>query len=203
MAMEEFTIVVNWLGKQIGKYEVKALLGKGGMGEVYKAYHPALERDVAIKLIHTHLASESGAVDRFRREAKVIAALRHSGIVQIFDFDVEGHAFYMVMEYVPGENLKQQLTALHARGERMPLDQALSLFRAITEAVAYAHGQGVVHRDLKPANVLLTTAGHPILADFGLSKIISCEHLTAVGCNQWSAGLYAQRTYRTHLEPGL
>ncbi len=75
--------MTNWTGKRIGKYEVKELLGKGGMGEVYKAFHPALDREVAIKLIHTHLTSESDAVDRFRREPKVVAALRHPGIVQV------------------------------------------------------------------------------------------------------------------------
>ena len=80
----------NWIGKQIGKYEVTELLGRGGMGEVYKAYHPALERDVALKLIHTHLTNESDTIDRFRREAKVVAGLRHPGIVQVFDFDVAG-----------------------------------------------------------------------------------------------------------------
>ena len=173
--------MANWTGKQIGKYEIKELLGRGGMGAVYQAYHPALERDVAIKLIHTHLAGEPDAVERFRREARVVAALRHPGIIQIFDFDVEGDAFYMVMEYVPGESLKERLVSLHGQSKKTPLAEAISLFRSIIEAVAYAHNQGVVHRDLKPANVLLTAAGQPVLADFGLSRLISSEQLTAAG----------------------
>ncbi len=173
--------MTDWIGQQIGKYEIKELLGRGGMGEVYKAFQPALERAVAIKLIHTHLAGEPGAVDRFRREAKVVAALRHPGIVQVYDFDVEGDAFYMVMEFISGESLKERLATLHAREERLPLDEALRLFQLITQAVAYAHSQGVVHRDLKPANVLLTAAGEPVLVDFGLSKILSGEQLTAQG----------------------
>ncbi len=98
--------MTGWMGKQIGKYEVKELLGRGGMGEVYKAFQPALERDVAIKLIHTHLVGEPGAIDRFRREAKAIAALRHPGIVQVYDFDVEDEALYMVMEFIPGQTLQ-------------------------------------------------------------------------------------------------
>jgi tRNA A-37 threonylcarbamoyl transferase component Bud32 len=149
------------------------------MGEVYKAFHPTLERDVAIKLIRTQQAYEPNTIDRFRREAKVVAALRHPGIVQVHDFDVEGNTFFMVMEYIPGESLHQRLALFHARDERMPVDEALRLFRLMTEAVAYAHGQGVIHRDLKPANVLLTSEDKPILVDFGLSKMLSGEELAA------------------------
>lgn len=179
MAMEEQTPVSNWIGRQIGKYEIKELLGRGGMGAVYKAYQPALERDVAIKLIHTHLTGEPRAVERFRREARVVAVLRHPGIVQVHDFDVEADTFYMVMEFVPGESLKERLVRLHAQSKKMPLAEAISLFRSIIKAVAYAHNQGVVHRDLKPANVLLTATGQPVLADFGLSRLISIEHPSA------------------------
>ena len=150
------------------------------MGEIYKAAHPKLERDVAIKLIHTFKASDPNVVERFQREAKVVAALRHPGIIQVHDFDVEGDAFYMVMEFVPGESLAQRLDRLDDQGQRMPLPEALRMFRMITEAVAYAHGQGVIHCDLKPGNVLLTRDDQPVLADFGISKIISGEQrLTA------------------------
>ena len=150
------------------------------MGEIYKAAHPKLERDVAIKLIHTFKASDPNVVERFQREAKVVAALRHPGIIQVHDFDVEGDAFYMVMEFVPGESLAQRLDRLDEQGQRMPLAEALRMFRMITEAVAYAHGQGVIHCDLKPGNVLLTRDDQPVLADFGISKIISGEQrLTA------------------------
>jgi serine/threonine protein kinase len=90
------------IGKQIGKYEIQELLGKGGMGKVYKASHPTLERDVAIKLIHLDYATDPSMVGRFRREAKVVAALRHPGIIQVYDFDIDEDMLYMVMEYVPG-----------------------------------------------------------------------------------------------------
>ncbi len=123
---------------RIGKYEIKGLLGKGGMGEVYRAYQPSLERDVAIKLIHTHLTNDPDQIDRFRREARVVAALRHPGIVQIHDFNVEGDAFYMVMEFIPGDSLQHRLAAFHAQGERMPLDEALRLFRLMIGAVAFS-----------------------------------------------------------------
>ncbi len=167
--------------KQFGKYQVKELLGRGAMAEVYRAFQPNLEREVAIKVIHTHLAKTPQFVERFRTEAKIIAALRHPGIVQVFDFDIEDDLFYMVMEYVPGESLKDYLAARRAAGQQILLSKALALFRAMVEAVAYAHQKGVVHRDLKPANVLLTADEQPILADFGLSRLIGADRLTDPG----------------------
>jgi serine/threonine protein kinase len=167
--------MTDWLNKQLGKYQVKELLGRGAMAEIYKAFQPTLERDVAIKVIHPQLADDPSFVDRFHHEAKVVAALRHPAIVQIYDFDTVDDTFYIVMEYVEGESLKEHLMAIHEQGERMPLDKALRLFRLVVEAVVYAHKQGVVHRDLKPSNVLLTAEGLPVLTDFGLSKIIRGE----------------------------
>ncbi|MCB0213352.1 MAG: protein kinase, partial [Anaerolineae bacterium] len=171
----------DWIGKHVGKYKIIELLGHGGMGAVFKAYHPALERDVAIKVIHTHLAADPRFVERFRREAKVVAVLRHPNIVHIFDFDVEDDAFYMVLEFVPGQSLKQRLHTLQQQDTLLPLAEALDLFRTITEAVAYAHDQGIVHRDLKPDNILLNASGQPILADFGISKIIADAPELATG----------------------
>ncbi|MFC1976143.1 AAA-like domain-containing protein [Chloroflexota bacterium] len=166
------------IGKWIGKYKIQALLGKGGMGEVYKASHPTLERDVAIKLIHLDHASRPTVADRFRREAKVVAALRHPGIIQVYDFDIDADMLYMVMEYVPGESFAQRLAGIHAQGGQLVLEEALRLFRLIIQAVAHAHQQGVIHCDLKPGNVLLTTQGQPVLTDFGIAKFISGERLT-------------------------
>ncbi|MBN1993602.1 MAG: protein kinase [Anaerolineae bacterium] len=174
-------MMIDWRGKQIGKYEVKDLLGQGGMGQVYQAYHPALERDVAIKTIYPHLARDPDFVTRFQREAKLVAALRHPGIVQVHDFDVADSTFYMVMEFVQGETLEKRLATCQAQGEQIPLPEALRLFQLITQAVAHAHSQKILHRDLKPANVLLTPQGQPILADFGLSKIIGAERLADTG----------------------
>jgi serine/threonine protein kinase len=169
------------IGKTIGKYQIQELLGRGGMGSIYRASHPTLDRDVAIKLIHLDKATDPHMAERFRREARVVAALRHAGIVQIYDFDIEADMLYMVMEYVPGESLAQRLDGIQAQGGRLPLDEALRLFKAIAEAAAYAHRQGVVHCDLKPGNVLLSTTGLPILTDFGISKFISGQRLTVTG----------------------
>ncbi len=171
--------MTDWIGKQLGKYKIIELLGQGGMAEVYKAYHPTLERHVAIKLIHAHLLNTAEATDRFRREAKVVAALRHHNIVQVHDFDVAENNFYMVMEYVPGVTLYDHLQKHHRYGRRLPLPEALTLFQTITAAVAHAHAQNIIHRDIKPANVLLTPEREPILTDFGLSKLVSDESLDA------------------------
>ncbi|MEZ4512949.1 MAG: protein kinase [Chloroflexota bacterium] len=167
----------RWSGQQIGKYEVKELLGRGGTGEVYKAWHPALARDVAIKTIHT-FSDEPKAIERFRREAQIIAALRHPNIVQVHDFDIANDTFYMVMEHVAGQSLQSYLKPIHARGETLPLTEALTLFQTICRAVIYAHSHGVVHADLKPANVLLDMSNQPILVDFGLSRLAGHERVT-------------------------
>ncbi len=169
------------IGQQIGKYVIRELLGKGGMGKIFRAVHPVLGRDVAIKLIEVDTADDPAVVGRFRREAQVVAALRHPGIIQVYDFDVADDVLYMIIEYVPGESLAQRLTGIQVLGQQLPLSEALRLFRAITEAVAYAHRHGVVHCDLKPGNVLLNTDEQPILTDFGISKFVSGERITVTG----------------------
>lgn len=169
------------IGKQIGKYQIQELLGRGGMGHIYKATHPTLERDVAIKVIQIDQTSDPTLMDRFRREAQVVAALRHPGIIQVYDFDIEGDILYMVMEFVQGESLAQRLAGTHAQGRKMPLEESLRIFKLIADAVAYAHRHGVIHRDLKPGNVLLRTDGQPILTDFGISKVLSGQRLTVTG----------------------
>ncbi|MBN1993356.1 MAG: protein kinase [Anaerolineae bacterium] len=173
--------MTDWLDKQLGKYRITEFLGRGAMAEVYRAYQPTLERDVAIKIIHPHLSADPQFIERFQHEARIVAGLRHPGIVQVYDFDVEEGACYMVIEYVAGESLKERLLNLHQRGRRLPLTDALLLFRLVVGAVAYAHQQGVIHRDLKPANVLLTRDGQPVLTDFGLSKIVGSRLLTELG----------------------
>jgi len=171
----------NWSNKRLGKYVIKELLGEGAMAEVYRAFQPDLERDVALKVINPNLASDPDFVDRFKHEARIIASLHHPGIVQIYDFDYLNGTFYMVMQLVSGTNLQKYLQGLHPNGQRLAVDEALHLFKGITEAVSYAHRHGIVHRDLKPANVLLTPDVQPVLADFGLSKIIGTRQLISEG----------------------
>ncbi len=169
-------------GKTLGRYRLVERIGRGGMATVYKAYQPALERYVAVKVMHEQLAVEDPQFfKRFQREAKAVAALRHPHIVQVFDFGVEDDVPYMVMEYLEGVTLKDELQALTGRGETMPLEDVGRIFQAVASAVEHAHGQGMAHRDLKPANVMLTNKGDVVLTDFGIARIVGGTQYTATG----------------------
>jgi len=169
------------IGKQLGKYKIITQLGRGGMAEVYKAYQANLDRYVAIKVMHTHLAEDPDYVKRFEREAKNVAALRHPNIVQVFDFDLEGELSYMVMEFIDGVTLKTHLENLYKAGERLPLSESIRIAIEIGEALSYAHARTMIHRDVKPANVMVTGDKRIILTDFGLAKILTGPSLTLTG----------------------
>jgi hypothetical protein len=151
-----------------GKYRVDALLGRGGMGAVYRARDLRLDRDVAVKVVRSELVAAPEAQARFRREAQLVARLQHPAIVTVFDYGTlpDGSA-YLVMEYVRGEDLRARL----ARGPLTPAD-AVALLSAIAEGVEAAHREGVLHRDLKPENVLLAEHGGPKVLDFGVAKVM-------------------------------
>ena len=169
-------------GKTLGNYRIIERIGRGGMATVYRAYQPALERYVAVKVIHPQLASDDEQfLKRFQREAKSVAALRHSNIVQVFDFGVQDDLTYMVMEYLEGGTLKDELNALAEKGETMPMKDVQRIFQDIASAIDYAHRQGMVHRDVKPANVMMTTKGDVILTDFGVARIIGGAQYTVTG----------------------
>ena len=171
----------TWTGKMLGKYEIGPLVGQGGMAQVYKGRHLALKRDVAIKLIHSYLASREGFIERFQREAQLVAALRHPNIVQVYDLETQAGVFYMVMEFIDGVTLGAQLEQMHAQGNLFPLKQAINLLLDLCSALAYAHAQGMIHRDVKPGNVMFTSKGQPVLTDFGLAKIVGGTTNTASG----------------------
>jgi adenylate cyclase len=158
--------------QSFGKYVVTQRLGRGGMAEVYQAHDPVLDRHVAIKVILPHLAAEEGFVARFLAEAKLIASLRHPHLVQLFDFAVENDQPYMVMEYLAGGTLKTRLTSLNSRGARMALGDMARLLEALAGALDYAHARGAIHRDIKPANILFTAQDDPVLADFGIARLL-------------------------------
>ncbi|MBC7875806.1 MAG: protein kinase [Anaerolineales bacterium] len=184
----------EWIGKTIGKVRIDKYLAHGGMAEVYLGSHLALERPVAIKVLHSHVEQDPDLLARFQREAKVVAGLRHPNIVQIFDFDTtDGHP-YIVMEYLKGPTLSTYLRRLHDRDERIPLHQVARLLKVLTAALDYAHGQGVIHRDIKPGNILLhgkadeITLDKPlsndveaVITDFGLVRIEHATSQTASG----------------------
>lgn len=154
------------LAKLLPQYRIESLLGRGGMGAVYKGVQPSLDRPVAIKLLPAELATDADFIARFQREARTLAKLQHSGIVAVYDFGQtsEGH-LYFVMEYVDGTDLQHIL-----KGPGLKPEQALELIGQICDALYAAHRQGVIHRDIKPANILLTKDGRAKLADFGLAR---------------------------------
>ena len=148
-------------GTRLGVYEITALLGAGGMGEVYRATDTNLKRSVAIKVLPKAVATDAARLARFQREAEVLAALNHPYIAQIYG--VEDGA--LVMELVNGPTLADRI----AMGA-MPLSDALPIARQIADALEAAHDKGIVHRDLKPANVKITPDGIVKVLDFGLAK---------------------------------
>jgi tRNA A-37 threonylcarbamoyl transferase component Bud32 len=146
--------------------QIVEVLGRGGMGVVYKARQPDLDRFVALKILPERLARDPDFVQRFRREAKALAALSHPNIVAIFDFGAEAGRCFFVMEHVDGTNLR----ALLREGLQMP-EQPLQIVRQICDALEFAHAEGVVHRDIKPENILVDRKGRVKIADFGLAKM--------------------------------
>jgi serine/threonine protein kinase len=157
----------NLINSMLGGYELVEELGKGGMATVYKAFQPKLDRSVAVKVLDPgYISDDSDVLARFRREAKAIALLRHPNILTVYDYGEEEGLAYIVMEYVEGGTLKDQL-----QGEPFSWERAVSLGIGVGRALAFAHGQGIVHRDVKPANILLPTEDWPLLADFGLVKL--------------------------------
>ena len=152
----------------IGRYRLLEKLGEGGVAQVYRAHHPTLDCDVAIKVLHPRLVRRSDITERFQREAQAIARLRHPHIIRVYDFEIAGDMAYLVMEYVPGITLAKRLRDLRRAGRQMPFDEVWAIFSAVASAVEYAHQAGIIHRDIKPANVLLRSDGTPVLADFGM-----------------------------------
>jgi len=168
-------------GRNLGKYRVLEPLGRGGMARVYRAYHPQLDRYVAIKVLRSDLVEEGEFLARFRREAQAVAALRHPNVVQVFDFDVQDGVYYMVMELLEGDTLRTRLNDHRARGEEMPLGEMVRILLDMLAGLAYAHSEGMIHRDVKPANVLLTRRGQAVLTDFGIAQIVGATRYTVSG----------------------
>ena len=172
----------DWIGKTLaGRYQIEELMGQGGMSAVFKANDPNLKRVVAIKMIHEHLSSDSGFVIRFEEEAAAIAQLRHPNIIQVYDFNNEEGVYYMVMEFIPGETLQEQLKRLNQTDRCMQLDDVVEYMINICEASDYAHNRGMIHRDIKPANIMLSVYKQAILMDFGIAKILGGQQHTATG----------------------
>ncbi|MCL4789900.1 MAG: serine/threonine protein kinase, partial [Verrucomicrobia bacterium] len=158
------------IAKHFPQVEILTLLGQGGMGAVYKASQPALDRFVALKILPAHAAADAGFAERFNREARALAKLNHPNIVAVYEFGQADGLHYLIMEYVDGLNLRQ----LQQTG-KLPPREALQIIPQICEALQFAHDEGVVHRDIKPENVLLDKKGRVKIADFGLARILGVE----------------------------
>jgi len=157
-----------------GRYQIIARVAAGGMGEVFRAHDPVLNREVALKMLHASLAGDEDFIDRFRREARAAAGLSHPNIVAVHDWGQAGETYFMVMEFIRGPNLR----ALLSRGGPLQPAQAADVAAQILSALEHAHAQGIVHRDVKPENVLVTTGGVVKVADFGLARALAESRVT-------------------------
>ena len=154
------------VGRMLGHYQLVSLLGAGGMGEVYRAKDTRLGREVAVKIVSGHLATDREALARFEREAKAVAALSHPNILAIHDFGTEQSVSYAVMELLEGEDLRACLarSALEWR-------KAVEIGITVAEGLAAAHAKQIIHRDLKPVNIFLTADGQVKILDFGIARV--------------------------------
>lgn len=165
-------------GKQFGAYEIVAPLGEGGMAAVYKAYQPAMERFVAVKVLSRKLAESNEFTNRFQREAIMLAQLQHPHILPVFDYGQKDGYSYIVMPFLQNGTLDELL-----RIRRRTLPEIYQIMTQLGGALGYAHARGMIHRDVKPSNVLIDEQGNCLLTDFGLARMIeaSSDKLTTAG----------------------
>jgi serine/threonine protein kinase/tetratricopeptide (TPR) repeat protein len=164
------------IGKTLNGYQIVEQIGKGGMATVYRAYQPSLDRDVAVKVLPPYYAEQDETfLERFKREARAIAKLRHQNILMVMDFGQQDDLSFIVMEYVDAGTLKDRMD------KPMTLKDILNLVKQIASALDYAHEQGVVHRDVKPSNILMPKPDWALLTDFGLAKMVGGTFMTQSG----------------------
>src|SRR2546422_9935440 len=193
-------------GTRLGKYEIRAKLGEGGMGEVYLAQDTKLDRKVALKILPAEVASQRDRMERFVREAKAAAALNHLNIAHIYEIGssplaVRGpdshsttnqETHYIAMEFIDGQTLR---TLIHSGQTELP--KLLRYLQHAAEGLAKAHAAGIVHRDLKPDNIMITRDGHAKILDFGLAKLIEPPQLSGSGSSEVATAIIQR-----HSTPG-
>jgi len=161
----------TWIGQQIGRYRILDAVGAGGMGEVYRAQDPRLDREVAIKILPARVADDPTALTRFKREAQAVAALSHPNILALHDFDTDGDTHFAVMELLEGDTVSQRLSTATPSTAKMDWRAAVEVAVAVADGLAAAHKKGIVHRDIKPSNIFLTSDGHVKILDFGIARV--------------------------------
>jgi len=154
------------IGSRLGSYEILEEIGKGGMATVYRAYQPSVDRQVALKVIKHNIAADAHAMERFKREARLVARLEHPHILPIYDFDGGNDPPYIVMRLLHGGTLKDML----ARGG-FSVNECAHMLRQIASALDYAHQQGIIHRDIKPSNIMIDHQRNAFLSDFGIARL--------------------------------
>ncbi|MDP2036825.1 MAG: serine/threonine-protein kinase, partial [Ignavibacteria bacterium] len=167
----------NLIGKVIDNFRVVSVLGKGGMGIVYKAYDTRLDRYVAIKLLNSSVLDKERFVERFKREAKNQAKLTHPNIVGVYGFIEYSNLLGIVMEYVEGESLEKVID----RQGRFNLQDVVYILKHLLQGIGYAHQRGFIHRDIKPSNIILNKEGITKIMDFGISKSLVDNNMTKTG----------------------
>src|SRR6266545_3361192 len=178
-AVEKEIPMSELVGRKLGKYTLEAKLGEGGMAAVFRSHHPQFDRPVAIKILPPTVGQDAGFRARFEREGRTIAGLNHPNIIRVYDIDESDGLFYMVMDLLPGGTLEARL-----REGGLDRKWSADVVEKMAEALDYAHTRGVIHRDIKPSNILLDGEGQPVLADFGIARLVQGEgdaNLTAAG----------------------
>lgn len=156
-----------------GRYQLLERIGSGGMASVYKAQDLLLDRPVALKILHPGLTGDDSFLERFRREAHAVANLSHTNLVAVYDTGADGGNYYIVMEYVPGQDLKKLIRHQAEIGQALPLNRVLELMIQICAGIGYAHRAGLVHCDVKPHNILITRDERVKVTDFGIARAVS------------------------------
>ncbi|MCB0284795.1 MAG: serine/threonine protein kinase, partial [Calditrichaeota bacterium] len=164
------------MDKQILHYQIIEKLGQGGMGIVYKALDTRLKREVAIKFLPGHIADNEEENQRFENEAQASAALNHLNIAHIYSIEDADNQKFIVMEYVPGIELKEYL-----KNNTPSINEIVSIFKQLTEGMREAHSKGITHRDIKSANIMIAENGIPKIMDFGIAKFKGSAQVTKVG----------------------
>lgn len=165
------------INRTVRNFQIKELIATGGMAAIYKAIQVSLDRIVAIKILHGHLAQDKNFITRFEREAKAAANLKHENIVNIIDYGKAEDVYFIAMEYIDGRSLKELMNSV----KFMPVDVALKVASDISKGLAHAHQKGMVHRDIKPANILIGFDGTVKIADFGLAQAQDLTSVTVTG----------------------
>jgi serine/threonine protein kinase len=193
MTMQDLT------GHTLGQYHLRELIGAGGMGAVYRGYQTTLERAVAVKVLSTVLASETGYVERFYREAKTSAALEHAHIVPVHDFGIQGNLSYVVMRLLTGGTLAERMQSRADRDDPLPsLGEVSALLTQLAGALDYAHSQNVIHRDIKPSNIMFDNQGNAYLVDFGIAKLLEATSaLTGTGTTMGTPAFMPPEQWRS------